>query len=354
MLIFCVYSIKNLRKTVTKMTIYDISEKAGVSIATVSRVINGNDNVSKKTRQKVLSIIEEVGFTPNVFARGLGLDTINSVGILCSDCSDMFFAKTIYLMETRLRQAGYESILVSSGFDLKGRKEGMETLLSKRVDSIITLGSSFIFDNDEDNEYLRNAADQVPVMMLNGDYDYKNVYCIYCDDYAATSEMVSFLLDSGSKKILYIYDSPSLSSKKKINGLQTALLTKDMVVDKDYIIHYDGPRDNPKAVADFIKSHYDQGKRFDTIACSTDMLGVGAIKFAANNGLKVPDDLVITGNNNSAFAICCNPELTTIDNHVEQMCSTLIDSMLDILGGKKKIPQKIVIPCDIIKRGSTK
>jgi len=335
------------------MTIYDISEKAGVSIATVSRVINGNENVSKKTRQKVLDIINEVGFTPNVFARGLGLDTINSVGILCSDCSDMFFAKAIYLMETRLRQAGYESILVSSGFDLKGRKEGVETLLTKRVDSIITLGSSFIFENDEENEYLRNAADQVPVMMLNGDYDYSNTYCIYCDDYAATRDMANYLLDSGVRKILYVYDSPSLSSKKKINGLQSALLSKDAAIDKEYIVLYEGRRDDPNAVAAFIQKHYDQGKRFDAIACSTDMLGVGAIKFARNNGLRVPEEIAVTGNNNSAFAVCCNPELTTIDNHVEQMCSTLIDAMLDILAGNKKVPQKIVIPCDIIKRSST-
>lgn len=72
------------------MNIYDVSERAGVSIATVSRVLNGNPNVSEKTRNRVLEIMDELGYTPNVFARGLGLNTMKTVGIMCSDSSDPY------------------------------------------------------------------------------------------------------------------------------------------------------------------------------------------------------------------------------------------------------------------------
>ena len=78
------------------MNIYDVSKKAGVSIATVSRVLNGNPNVSEKTRNKVLSIMNELGYTPNIFARGLGLNTIKTIGIMCSDSSDLYLANAIY------------------------------------------------------------------------------------------------------------------------------------------------------------------------------------------------------------------------------------------------------------------
>ena len=78
------------------MTIYDISEKAGVSIATVSRVLNGSSNVSEKTRKKVLEVMEEYDYTPNAFARGLGLNTMNTIGILCADSSDLYLAKAVY------------------------------------------------------------------------------------------------------------------------------------------------------------------------------------------------------------------------------------------------------------------
>ena len=84
------------------MNIYDVSKKAGVSIATVSRVLNGNDKVSEKTKQKVLSVIEECSYTPNAFARGLGLNTMNTIGVMCADSSYPYQAKAIYYMEQNL------------------------------------------------------------------------------------------------------------------------------------------------------------------------------------------------------------------------------------------------------------
>ena len=89
------------------MNIYDVSERAGVSIATVSRVLNGNSNVSEKTRQKVLTVIKEIGYTPNIFARGLGLNTMQTIGIMCSDSSDIFLSNAVYFLEQNLRKNGY-------------------------------------------------------------------------------------------------------------------------------------------------------------------------------------------------------------------------------------------------------
>ena len=85
------------------MTIYDISEKAGVSIATVSRVLNGSSLVSEKTRRKVMDAMEKYGYTPNAFARGLGLNTMKTIGILCADSSDLYLAKAVYYIEQKLR-----------------------------------------------------------------------------------------------------------------------------------------------------------------------------------------------------------------------------------------------------------
>ena len=100
------------------MNIYDVSERAGVSIATVSRVLNGNPNVSERTRKKVLAVMDELGYTPNVFARGLGLDTMQTIGIMCSDSSDPYLAEAIYYLERELRSHNYDSILCCTGYDL--------------------------------------------------------------------------------------------------------------------------------------------------------------------------------------------------------------------------------------------
>ena len=111
-----------------------ISNKAGVSIATVSRVLNGNAKVSSATRNKVLDAMKELDYTPNVFARGLGLNTMKTIGIMCIDSSDIYLANAVYYLEQELRKHGYDSILCCTGKDYTNKKKYLELLLSKRVD----------------------------------------------------------------------------------------------------------------------------------------------------------------------------------------------------------------------------
>ena len=137
------------------MNIYDIAKLAGVSIATVSRVINGKENVSEKTRQKVERIIAEMGYTPNVFARGLGLGSIQMVGVLCSTVSDLFYARAVATIESELRTLGYDVILCCPA--TMGRKESVYAVAAfKRVDAMILVGS--IFQERTSNEHIAQAA----------------------------------------------------------------------------------------------------------------------------------------------------------------------------------------------------
>ena len=105
------------------MNIYDISKQAGVSIATVSRVLNGSDKVSPSTREKVLQVIEQNSYTPNAFARSLGLNSMHTVGILCADSSDVYLASAIYYLERELRQNSYASMLCCTGYHLEEKKK---------------------------------------------------------------------------------------------------------------------------------------------------------------------------------------------------------------------------------------
>lgn len=146
------------------MNIYDVSKKAGVSIATVSRVLNGSPNVSERTRTLVLQVMDELGYTPNVFARGLGLGTIQTIGIMCSDSSDPYLAHAIYYLEQGLRGYGYDSILCCTGSSLKTKQKYFELLHSKKVDALILAGSKFIEMNPDDNNYIIEAAKELPVL----------------------------------------------------------------------------------------------------------------------------------------------------------------------------------------------
>lgn len=331
------------------MTIYDISEKAGVSIATVSRVLNGSSNVSEKTRQKVLKVMEENDYTPNAFARGLGLNTMKTIGILCADSSDLYLAKAIYYIERSLRANGYDSLLCCTGYDLDNKMKGMDLLLSKKVDSVILVGSNFIGEKNEDNKYIREAAKDIPVMLLNAALDSPNVYSIVSDDTHSMYEAACALISCGISDILYFYNSNSYSGKHKLAGYQAAMEEAGLPSMTHY---YAGSHEDIPAMRDSLVNAAAKGCAFHGLIAADDSLALAAVKYAKQQKLSIPRDLSVIGYNNSILAYCCEPELTSIDNKLETLCQQLIDSLMGVLSGKD-IPKKILFSGELIKRGTT-
>lgn len=336
-----------------KTTIYDISEKAGVSIATVSRVLNGSTKVKPKTKQKVMDAMEECGYTPNAFARGLGLDSMNTIGLMCADSSDLYLAKAVYYIEQNLRASGYNSILCCTGYELERKKSSLELLLSKRVDSIIMIGSSFVEAEDPDNDYIRQAADQIPVMLLNADFDYQNVYCTLCDDFKGMMSATNYLLKSGAENILYLYNSNTYSSIKKLTGHQAALLQARKEISSNYHAYYRGIREDLDAIATFIEQFVETNHiSIDAILASDDVLALGACKYVKRKKLCIPQDVAIIGYNNSLLAHCSEPELTSVDSKLETLCNQLSKTLINVLTGTD-MPLKTIFSGELVKRDST-
>ena len=335
-----------------QMTIYDISKKAGVSIATVSRVLNGSANVKPRTRKKVMDIIEQYGYKPNAFARGLGLNSMKTIGILCADASDLYLAKAIYYIEQNLRENGYHSVLCCTGYEMESKKSSLSLLMSQHVDAVVMIGSNFIFNNNEDNEYIRTAASSVPIMLLNADFDCSNVYCTLCDDHKATQDSTSKLIESGVKDILYLYNSNSYSGLKKLSGYQNALLLHDIPLRKELMQCFKGHHEDIDGVKFFVENIADNGIHFDGIVASDDFLAIGAMNFARSRHIKVPTQLQIIGYNNSILSHCSEPELSSIDNRLQDMCAQLVRTLIGTLT-QNDMPQKTIFSGELIKRGST-
>ncbi|ADL34329.1 transcriptional regulator LacI family [Butyrivibrio proteoclasticus B316] len=335
-----------------QMTIYDISKKAGVSIATVSRVLNGSTNVKPRTKKKVMDIIEQYGYKPNAFARGLGLNSMKTIGILCADASDLYLAKAIYYIEQNLRENGYHSVLCCTGYEMASRKDSLNLLLSQHVDSVVMVGSNFIMNNAEDNQYVKDAAATVPIMLLNADFDCSNVYCTLCDDYKATQDATEKMLDAGMQNILYLYNSNSYSGLKKLAGYQNALLTHDIPLKKELQQCFKGSHEDIDGVKNFVDHIYKKGIRFDGIVTSDDFLAVGAMNFARANNINVPGDLQIIGYNNSILTLCSEPDISSVDNRLEDMCIQLVKTLIGTLS-QNEMPQKTIFSGELIKRGST-
>ena len=334
------------------MNIYDISQRAGVSIATVSRVLNNSPHVSAATRARVLAVMRESGYVPNAFARGLGLNTMRTIGLLCPDASDPFLATALSHLERDFREQGYDSILICTARRLADRMQGIAQLRQRHVDGMVLMGSSFVEENDEDNACIREAAAQVPVVILNGLCRGEHVYCVLCEDRKITARAVSALIAGGRRDILYLGVGHGQAARSKLAGYRQALAEHGTPEDPERIHLFSHHRPDLDEVIALLQQKWDAGIRFDAVMCAEDLLGIAAVKFARRSGLRVPEDLAVVGYNNSMFSRLCEPELTSIDNALPDVCASIVRTMMAALDGQET-PQTVFFPGEIVIRQST-
>ena len=333
------------------MNIYDIAKLADVSIATVSRVVNNSPKVSAKTKEKVLAIMKENEYTPNAFARGLGLGTMKTVGIICPDISDIYMAKAVSYLESNLHDHGYDCILGCSGFKQKEKESYVKLLLSKKIDTLILVGSTYAGSgrDESDTDYIREAAEQASVFMINAKVAGDNIYCTYADDFQATYEVTKAYLRRGKEKILFMYDSESFSARQKLAGYEAALQ------DAGYPV-LGNLKFKTKNDIEYTKNmllEYNKVLDFDSVLATDDGIAVGAVKYAKIKRLSIPEKLSITGYNNSILALCSDPELTSVDSKLGVMCRKTVERMIELLENEAQIEKNVCVPCEIVRRCTT-
>ena len=331
-------------------TIYDIAKMAGVSIATVSRVVNGSSKVSEKTRTKVMEAIRLSGYTPNVFAQGLGLNSMHTVGILVPTISDMYMANAVAWLEDELHAAGYDCILSCSGFQASQKENHLQMLLSKRVDALILVGSTYAGSEDKthNTDYIRYAAEKTPVFLINGLVDGDNIYCTASNDYQASFDVTRAMVESGRTRILFLTDSRSYSANQKKKGYEDALRSEGLRVRRNHEIY---TRNSIPIVRELLDGLVQDN--YDGVFATDDAMAVGVIKHAKDKGIKIPDQLCVVGYNDSTLCITSEPELTSIDNRVEMVCRETVERLIRVLRGDTPVSQKNVVACRLVRRGTT-
>lgn len=318
------------------MNIYDIANKSGVSIATVSRVLNNSEKVSAVTRERVLAVMEEFNYTPNAFARGLGLDSMRMIGLLCTDVSDLYYAKAVSLLERELRDHGFDTLLCCTGASLADKKKNLNLLLQKRVDAVVLIGSAF--QEHGDNSHIRVAAGRVPVFIINGDFSIPNVYCLLCDEYTAMYNNTELAFKKGHSNIMYIYDSDSFSGRSKLNGFNDGV--KKLGINGIAVKTEKSMESAIHAVTDALEK-----TDFTAVLASEDLLAIGALKAAA----KLSRQISVIGFNDSKLAECSSPALTSVDNRLDELCP-LVVRMLEELTAGEPVAQKTVLQSRIVYR----
>lgn len=332
------------------INIYDIAKMSGVSIATVSRVVNNNPKVSEKTKAKVMEAIEKSGYTPNVFAQGLGLKSMRTIGILVPSIADLYMSRAVAYIEDNLHDAGYDCILHCSGYTAAEKETHIQLLLNKKIDAIILVGSTYAGSDDEthNTDYIRRAAKDVPVFIINGLVDGDNIYCTASNDYQASYDVTTALIENGRNKILFLTDSRSYSANQKKEGYKQALSNAGLKSEDKMMIYTENSIPVVKNLLNNLKDI-----EFDSVFATDDAMAVGAIKYALLKGLNVPEDISIVGYNNSTLCICSEPELSSVDNKIEKVCKDTCSRLIDILKGEENVPNQSVVACSLVKRATT-
>ena len=187
-------------------------------------------------------------------------------------------------------------------------------------------------------------------MLLNGAIDAPNIYSSLCDDYHATFQVTQQLLKTDQKNILYLYNSNSYSGKKKLKGFYEAHSAMNIKVNDLYVQYFVGDIHETR---DFLLKLAKKGLSFNSIIAADDNLAVGALKYAKQQGISVPDDLSIIGYNNSIIATCCDPELSSIDNKLETVCKNCVSTLMNIFNGNS-VPFRSVFSAELVSRETTK
>lgn len=293
-------------------TIYEVSKLAGVSLATVSRVINKNSRVSDKTRQKVLDAMAELGYRPNSIAQSLASNSTNSVGILVSELHGSFFGEMMAGIEAELRAAGKHVIITTGHSEEDKEKDGIEFLFSRNCDAIILHVEAVT-----DDYLIELSKGKVPVYLMSRLVEGLNENCISLNNELGGFLATQSLIEQGHSAIAYITGPQfKADSRDRLAGHKRALAENNIVFNED--LYFEGDF-RETGGSDGLKHFLDSQQAFSALVCGNDEMASGAITYAREQGLSLPKELSIIGFDNIIFARHTYPKLTTIDNPVNLM-----------------------------------
>ena len=322
------------------ITIYDIAQKCNVSIATVSRVLNGSTRVSEKTRAKVLQVMKEMGYKPNPFARGLGLDSMKIVGVICTDVADIFYAYAVSLLEDGLRKHHFDVMLSNTGSDTGHNGKYISAMADKHVDAIITIGTPF--SSESDIRQLCETARQIPVITINSDYHQPNMYSVVCNEKEGMKMVIAALAAKNCQDILYIYDSLTYSGRHKLDGFRQGIREWRLTEKPELIQQIPRTLQDTEALIDRLVA---DDIPFDAIVTSEDIFAVAAQRAALRHGKNIP----VIGCNNSILAQCATPTITSLDNKLTSLCNAAVHIVTELTGKEAdSVPVRTEFSADLV------
>ncbi len=324
------------------ISIREVASLAGVSPATVSRVINGTAKVDEIKKQRVQQVIAETGFKPNEAARTLYKKSAHLIGVIVPNIENPFFNEMAKAIENEAYERGYRLTLCSSNDDTEKEKNSIELLSRMNADGIILLTSE-----DEILEKVKDA--RIPVVVLDRTVKHKNeVASITSDNYEGGRLGMEHMLECGCKNIVAMRGPQNVSSgRDRFRGYLDVCKERDVKV--QYVDCSYDYEDGLVRTEELLKQFPD----VDGIIAANDMAAISAYKVLTRHGKKVPEDVQLIGFDNIMMSRLMTPELTTVAQPIAEMGAKAAQILIDHIEGKE-VPQKNIFEVKLINRETTK
>jgi len=325
----------------------DLARKVGVSIATVSRVVNGRKGVSREVRQAVLAAMDDLGYERPDRARST---TRGQVGIIVPDLANPIFPAIAQAMVSLLSQEDFIPILCALPGGGRSEDEYIEMLVAQEASGIIFICSSHADGQASLERYHRLLGRGIPFVLVNGARPELAAASVSNDDAAAVSTAVQHLASLGHRKIgLAIGPHRFIPSRQKLAGFRSALAGFLGTEDPDP--HTATSMFTVEGGQSAANELLDSGHT--AIVCASDVMALGAIRAAHSRGLRVPEDVSIVGFDDSPLMALTNPPLTTLRQPVAAIAHAAVHALASEIAGEHATRSPVVLASDLVVRGST-
>jgi LacI family transcriptional regulator, repressor for deo operon, udp, cdd, tsx, nupC, and nupG len=331
-------------------TIFDVAKRAGVSIGTVSRVVNNRDRVHPETRERVLQAIRELDYHANALARGLAAQQTDTLGLVIPQVNDPFFYQIVRGVEESANSSGYSLLIASQPRDPSEHRY-LRLFQRGRVDAMV-LASIDINKHD----IFQIIKQGMPIVLVQLDVG-MSIPTFLADNYGGGRALTEHLLEHGYRRLGFITGTNYTSdSRERLRGMRDALAEQSLEIPSSYIVQGDYLRDSGYQA---MRQLLDLPKPPEAVFAANDQMAIDAIKAIQEHGLRVPEDIAVVGFDDIPMASYVSPSLTTVHQpvyelgwHAAQMALEMIKTAEDDVSPTLTTPRVLMMPTTLVIRRS--
>ncbi len=328
-------------------TIYDVARVAGVSSATVSRVLNNHPAVKLATRERVMKAVQDLDYQVNLLASALNTGQTRTIGLIVPDIANPFFAEIARGAEECAAERAFNIVMCNTHEQVEREARYVQVLRQKHVDGII-FTSAYL----DDRNITPLMESGFPLVLVSREVEDIDVDSVRTDDFAGGYQAARHLISLGHKRIALLAGplstKPSLDRKK---GYEAALERAGLPVDPTITFSGEFTMESGRAMAEQLLA---SGRPFTALVAGNDPIAAGAIKVLRRRGIKVPEDVSVVGYDRTVLAEIMEPELTSVAQQMHEMGRQATELLLSrILGTRNNGPVQVVLPPRLVVGSST-